>query len=193
MRMAGWNRDQLLDAGALVYFAVCKDLAHVAGVFAVEDWLEIDPRAERFRPLLNDEYSNTFLGELVAGVTLPGQQLSPFAMMQHSDRPTRIFTPIPYAILAGEDYIASVGPILRGSSNLVPKVDRYQTSKGVLTLAEYNHEAQKAIPETCQERYRFLCETWVKYHSDTPLADELYRVEQRRSRTLKDAGIRNGG
>lgn len=192
MRMAGWSRDQLLDAGALTYFAVCKDLAHVAGTFEVEDWLEIDPRAERFRPLLNDEYSNAFLGELVAGLTLPNQQISPFAMMQHSDRATRLFTSIPYAILAGEDYAPTVGPILRGSSNLDPKVDRYQTSKGVLTLADYNREARGAAPESCDDRYRFLCETWVKYNGETPLADELYRVEQRRSRTLKDSGIGRG-
>ena len=53
-----------MKTGLLDTTLLRKDLAHVAGVFEVEDWLEIDPRAERFRPLLNDEYSNTFLGEL---------------------------------------------------------------------------------------------------------------------------------
>lgn len=191
-RMAGWTRDQLLDAGALTYFAVCKDLAHVAGVFEVADWLEIDTRAERFRPLLNDDYSNSVLGELVGAISLPNQQLSPFSMMQHSDRPTRVFTPIPYAILAHEDYAPSVGPLQPGSSHLDAKLDRYRTTQGVLTLAEYNRQAQAATPDCADDRYRFLCETWVKYNADTPLCDELYRVEQRRSRTLKDTGVGPG-
>ncbi len=30
-RMAGWSRDQMMDAGALVYFSLIKDFAHVAG------------------------------------------------------------------------------------------------------------------------------------------------------------------
>ena len=67
LRIAGWTRDQMIDAGALTYYNIIKDLAHVAGVFEVEDWLEIDPRAERFRPLLNDEFSNQMLGSLVVG------------------------------------------------------------------------------------------------------------------------------
>jgi hypothetical protein len=187
-RMASWSREQLVDAGALVYFAVIKDLAHVAGVFEVEDWLEIDPRAQRFRPLLNDEFANSVLGELVGGISLPGQQLSPFSMMQHSNRPGRVFTPLPYSVLAGEDYVASSGGIVRGSSLLDPKVDRYRTTRGVFTLAEYNRRAAAFTPEVCAEPYRYLCETWVKYHGDHPLCDALYRLEQKQSRTLRERG-----
>ncbi|MBL8645986.1 MAG: hypothetical protein JNL46_01940 [Sphingosinicella sp.] len=192
MRMADWTRDQLLEAGALIYFAVVKDLAHVAGVFEVEDWMEIDPRAERFRPLFNDEYGNVALGELVAGLTFPNQQASPFTMMQHSDRPTRMLTPIPYSVLSGEDYVPTSGPIQRGTTTLDPKVDRYCTSRGRLTLEEYNRLAQEHVPEVCSDKYRYLCETWLKYNAHTPLADELYKVEQRQSRTLKDRGVRKG-
>lgn len=188
LKMAGWSRDQLVDAGALAYFAIVKDLAHVAGVFAVEDWLEIDPRAARFRPILNDEFGNSVLGELVGGISLPNQQVSPFSMMQHSDRPTRVFTPLPYSILAGEDFVPSVGKIQPGVSSLEPKVDRYRTTQGVLTLAEYNRRARSHTPEMCSDTYRFLCETWVKYHSDDPLCDDLYRLEQERSRTLRGRG-----
>lgn len=188
VRMAEWSRDQLLDAGALSYFAVIKDLAHVAGVFEVEDWLEIDPRAERFRPLLNDEYGNSVLNELVGSLTLPSQQVSPFTMMQHNDAARRMFTPVPLSILNGEDYVPSVGPPQPGTNNLDPKVDRYRTSRGTLSLSEYNRLAQEHRPEICSDRYRFLCETWVKYNAGTPMADELYRVEQRQSRTRKDHG-----
>ena len=190
MRMAEWSRDQLLEAGALMYFAVVKDLAHVAGVFEVADWLEIDPRADRFRPLLNDEFGNTALGELVGLLSLPGQRTTPFGMMQHSNQPTRMFTPLPYSVLAGEDYVPSCGPIKPGTTMIDAKIDRYTTTRGTLTLAEYNRLAREHIPEICADRYRFLCETWVKHNAHTPLADELYMLEQQHSRTLKGKGIR---
>ena len=34
-RVAGWSRDQMIDAGAITYFSIIKDLAHVAGVYDV--------------------------------------------------------------------------------------------------------------------------------------------------------------
>lgn len=188
MRMAGWSRDQLLDAGAFTYFAVIKDLAHIAGVFEVEDWLEIDPRAERFRSLLNDEYADSFLGELVGSITLPTQQRSTFTMMQHSDRPSGTITPLPYSILAGEDYVPSVGGTLPGDTYLDPKVDCYQTTRGKMTLAEYNAAARDNRPDICSPEYRYLCETWVKYNAHTDLANDLYKIDQRRSRTMKGRG-----
>ena len=188
LRIAGWSRDQMIDAGALTYYNIIKDLAHVAGVFEVADWLAIDPRAERFRPLLNDEFSNQILGSLVVGLDLPGHRQSPYQMMQYSDGASRVYTPLPYSVLAGEEYVPGVGPIQSGTSHLDPKEDRYRTTAGVLTLAEYNRRAREFMPQACREEYRFLCETWVKYNYDTPLADELYRLEQRDSRTMKDKG-----
>lgn len=192
VRMAGWSREQLLDAGALVYFAVIKDLAHVAGVFEVEDWLEIDPRAERFRPLLNDEFGDTLLGELVGSISMPSQKTSPFKMMQHSDSAAQVLTPLPLSVLAGDDYVPSSGQIQRGGNSLDQKIDRYRTTRGTLTLAEYNRLAQETTPAMCADRYRFLCETWVKYNADTALADELYKTEQELSRTLNGRGTGGG-
>jgi hypothetical protein len=58
----------------------------------------------------------------------------------------------------------------------------------VLTLDEYNRRAREFTPRLCQDKYRFLCETWVKYNYTSPLADELYRLEQRESRSMKDKG-----
>ena len=66
-RVAGWSRDQMMDAGAITYFSIVKDLAHVAGVYDVNDWMMIDERAERFRPLFNDEYSRDALVALCIG------------------------------------------------------------------------------------------------------------------------------
>jgi hypothetical protein len=189
LRQAEWSRDQFVDAGALTYYSVCKELAHVAGVFEVEDWLEIDPRAERFRPIFNDEYGDAALGELVGLLSLPQQQVSPFVMMQHADRPVRLLTPLPYSVLGGEDYVPSVGPLRKGASNLPPKEDRYRTSEGVLSLAEYNARVRAFTPEVCNERFRHLCETWVKYNPDDPRADELYKLDQTASRTLAGKGV----
>lgn len=187
-RMAGWSRDQLMDAGALVYFSIAKDLAHVAGIYEVGDWMEIDPRAERFRTLLNDEFANLFMGELVGHLSLPNQQRSPFTMSYLLDKNVCMMTPIPYSILAGEDYVGSCGPIQPGTSSLDPKVDRYCTTQGTLNLAEYNERAREFVPAEHDPDYRFLCETWVKYNNGTPAADELYKLAQRKSRTLQGRG-----
>jgi hypothetical protein len=191
LRIAGWTRDQMVDAGALVYYNIIKDLAHVAGVFEVDDWLTIDRRAARFRPLLNDEFAGHMLGSLVAGLDLPNHRQSPYVMMQHSDRPARTYTPLPYSVLSGEEYVPSCGPIQPGSSHLDPKVDRYRTSAGTLTLDEYNRRAREFTPALCTDKYRFLCETWVKYNHHTALANELYELEQRESRTLRGRGTGN--
>src|SRR5258707_14359855 len=80
LRMAAWSRDQLLDAGALTYFTTAKELAQVAGVFDVSGWLEIDPRADCFRSLRNDEYVNLELSKPVGKLMLPNKQSSPFTM-----------------------------------------------------------------------------------------------------------------
>jgi hypothetical protein len=186
--MSGWTRDQQLDAGALTYYAVVKEFAHIAGVYEVDDWMLIDERAERFRPLLNDEYGNLFLGELVGYISTPSQRMHDYTMMQHNDQPTKVLSYIPYSILRDGDYTASVGPLRPGYTNLPPKKDRYRTTQGVLTLEEYNRRSREFVPSTCQDRFRYLCADWVKYHYDTPLADELFRLEQRESRLLKDKG-----
>jgi hypothetical protein len=187
-RIASWSRDQMLDAGAIVYFSIIKDLAHIAGVYEVDDWMKIDARAERFRPLLNDEFSRDALGELVGYVSYPSQQVMEYTMAQHSDKPTRMYSSIPYSVLSGEDYTASSGPLYPGISNLPPKKDAYRTTRGVLPLSEYNRLSQEWVPPQIDDQYRFLCDTWVKYHAGTPRADELYRLAQDKSRVLNGRG-----
>ena len=189
-RIAGWSRDQMLDAGALTYFGICKDLAHVAGVYAREDWMQIDERAERFRPLLNDEFSRDCLGELVGLLTLPSHRLSSYSMMQHGNGPTRMYTPIPYAVLDGEDYTPTCGPVYPGATTLPAKADRYRTSQGVLTLEEYNERVRAFTPPL--HRFRYLDETWLKYNHDTARADEMYRLEQERARKIQGRGASLG-
>jgi hypothetical protein len=187
-RIASWSRDQMIDAGAITYFAIIKDLAHVAGVYDVDDWMKIDERAERFRPLLNDEFSRDALGELVGLVSHPSQQVMEYTMAQHSNKPTRMYTNIPYSVLSGEPYTSSSGPVYPGITNLPEKKDAYNTTRGTLTLAEYNRLSQEFTPKVLHQKYRYLCDTWVKYHAGTPLADELYKLEQARSRKLEGKG-----
>ena len=187
MKIAGWSRDQMMDAGAITYFAICKDLAHVAGVYDPEDWMKVDERAERFRPILNDEYSRDVLGELCVALN-PSQQIQEYSMMQHNNRNVRLYQLIPYSILSGETYTAGVGEIYPGISYLPAKKDVYSTSKGKIGFQEYNRLSRAAVPTNVAPKYRYLCDTWLKYNYESPLADELYHGEQANSRRLRGKG-----
>jgi len=181
-RVAGWTRDQMMDAGALVYFSMAKDFAHIAGVYDVNDWMTIDPRADRFRPLFNDEFGRDFLGELVGLVDLPSQRISEYAMMQHNNNPVRYISQIPYSVLnrqGGEPRLAPIGP---GVTHLGDKADRYTTTAGVLSLADYNARAAATRPKQMEDDFRFLCDTTVKYRPNDPAVREMYFDEQRGSR-----------
>ena len=186
--MAAWNRDQMLDAGGIVYFTVAKDLFHIAGIYENEDWIAVDERAQRFKPLLNDEYARDFLGELLGYLSLPSQQGSPYTMSKHADSPAHMWSPVPYSVLVDDEFTETSGPMRPGSTSLPPKSSTWTTTRGKLTLEEYNAEAQKFTPAICQEPYRFLDDAWVRDHWETPLADELYRIDQRTSRTLQGRG-----
>lgn len=188
--VAGWTRDQMMDAGALVYFSMAKDFAHIAGVYDVNDWMTIDPRADRFRPLLNDEFGRDFLGELVGLVDLPSQRISDYAMMQHNNNPVRYISQIPYSVLGAEGDAPKLAPIGPGVIHFDAKADRYTTTAGILTLAEYNARAAAMRPAQMQPEYRFLCDTTVKYHPDDPAVQAMYLDEQQNSRlTGKGAGL----
>lgn len=186
-RIAGWSRDEMLDAGAIVYFSIFKDLAHIAGVYEMEDWMLIDERAQKFKVLLNDEYCRDALVQLCVGM-MKNHRLPEHTLMQHSNDQTRIFTLVPYSVVDQEPYVATVGPIRPGHSVLPRKNDRYRTSRGVLTEDEYNRLAREWVPTTHSDGRRYLCDTWVKYHAGAESADALYQAEQQYSRTLKDAG-----
>lgn len=187
-RIAGYSRDQMMDAGAITYFAIIKDLAHIAGVYEVDDWMKVDERAERFRPLLNDEYGRDVLGELVGLLSNPSQKLSDYAMMMHSNAPTRMYTPIPYSVLHGETYTPTCGPMYPGITYLPEKKDVYTTTRGKMTFADYNQASQGFTPATMTEDNRYLCETWLKYNAGSDAADALYAISQQTSRKLSGKG-----
>ncbi|MEM1139553.1 MAG: hypothetical protein AAGH45_06675, partial [Pseudomonadota bacterium] len=190
-RLAAYSRDQLMDAGAITYYAILKDLAHIAGCYDPDDWVKIDERAERFRPLFNDEYGRDILGELVGYISNPSQRMTEYAMMQHSNAPTRVYSLIPYSILETGDYTKTVGAMAPGITYLPQKEDRYNTSKGVIGIDEYNRLAREKRLDDPSMKYRLYCEQWLKHNAHTPLADEMYKEEQQRSRRLagKGAGL----
>lgn len=187
-RVSTWNRDQMMDAGAIVYFSMMKDFAHIAGVYEHDDWMTIDERADRFRPLLNDEFGRDFLGELVGLVDLPSQRLGGHVMMQHNNQPRRYLSHIPPTVVTGEGEPLPHG-IAPGVTSLGPKQDAYTTTAGKLPLAEYNGKARGFRPAQMDPRYNALSDTWIKWNPGHPLADELYRLEQAASRNLRDRGV----
>ena len=192
-RIAGWNREQMIDAGALVYYSVPKDFAHLAGVYDPADWFTIDPRAARFKPLLNDEYGRDGLGELVGLMSYPTQRASEYVMARTADDPRQMMSGIPYSVLrntaqGGSDFARSTGPLQPGTSSLPPKAGAYTTSRGRIDLATYNRLAAGFTPAALAEPQRWMDEEWVKYHHTSAEADALYRATQQSSRRLRDRG-----
>jgi hypothetical protein len=187
-RMAQWSRAQLIEAGALVYFSIPKELAHVAGVYDQSDWMEIDERALRFIPLLNDEYGRDCLTELVGTLTLPSQQGNEYMMAMHNNAAKRMMSPVPYAVLTNADWTKSSGGLRTGSTVLERKTGKWQTARGLLTLSAYNEAARNFTPAVCAEDLVFTDDAWLKYHSREPQAEKLYRLTQANSRHLKGKG-----
>ncbi|MCT2399314.1 hypothetical protein [Novosphingobium mangrovi (ex Huang et al. 2023)] len=189
-KMAGWTRDQMMDAGAIVYFSLIKDLAHLAGVYEADDWMKIDPRADRFRNLFNDQFGRDFLGEMVGLVSLPSQQLHEYAMMRHTNQPRRYLSHIPYSVLDGAPQAERLEPIGEGVLHFAEKQGTYRTTRGMLELAEYNRCAAEMAPLQMEPGMRFLCDTAIKWAPPGDAAVErITRDEWRNSEVLRDAPV----
>jgi hypothetical protein len=189
--MADWRREQLLDAGLLVYYSVAKDLFHIAGVYDQDEWMTIEDRAQRFKPLMNDEYGRDLIAELVGYISLSSQQGNDYVMSKWSGARGDMWSTIPYSVLADDEFTRTVGEPLSGSTSLPPKTSTWTTTQGRLTLPEVNERAKAMNPLTAQTPYRFLDDRWVKDHQGDPRAQELYRGSQAYSRLLagKGAGL----
>ena len=175
-RMATWTREQMIDAGALVYSSVGKDFAHLAGTYRQSDWFELDERVQRFKPLMNDEYARDYLAEMVGLIGFPQQKTNPYSMARYSNLNQNMMSGIPYSVLVDDDYAPTVGDQLRGWSTLDAKSSLWTTSAGRIDIDEYNRRAQGFTPTVHDPKYRYLDEEWVKWNHGTPLADELYRI-----------------
>jgi hypothetical protein len=185
--MAGWKREQMIDAGLLVYSGVLKDLAHFAGVYEQDDWFTVDERAQRFKPLFNDEYGNMLIAEIVGYVSLKSQQLSEYHMAKYSDARGEMWTPIPYSVLVDDEWTSTVGSMREGTTSLPAKTGPYTTTRGKLSLEECNRLASEFRPTAWHLRH-YDDEGWIKNHFTDPQADALYRAAHRTSYTLRERG-----
>lgn len=186
--IATWTRDQMLDAGALTYYSLPRDLAHIAGIYDQEDWFTLDERVQEFRPLMNDEYARDALGELLGHLSFSHQQTHEYVMARFSDASRHMESLIPYSVLADDEFTTTSGPIRPGSISLPPKTALWTTSRGKLNIEEINALASSFRPQVLQEPYRFLDDEWLKTHYQDERANELYRLTQKSSRTLEGRG-----
>lgn len=190
-RIASWSREQMIDAGALVYSSVGKDFAHLAGTYKQSDWFELDDRVQRFKPLMNDEYARDDLGEMVGMLSFPHQKTSEYQMARYSGLNQNMLTGIPYDVLQRpDDFALTVGGRARfsGSSSLEPKTGLWLTSAGRLDIDDYNNRARGFTPTVQQDQFRYLDEEWVKRYYGSTEADALYAASQQHSRTLAGRG-----
>lgn len=186
-KVAGWSRAEMLEAGALVYYNILKDVAHIAGVYEQSDWMEIDERAARFIPLLNDEYGRDVLTELVGLLTLPSQVTNDYTLCMHGNKNGRMYSPIPYTILDTGDYTPTSGPMGKGSS-LFKKQTGWRTSRGLLSQDEYNKAVREFTPFACSPEARYIDDNWVRFHTADPAVQTLYKKTQAHSPRLANKG-----
>lgn len=170
--MAGWSREQMIDAGLLVYYGTMKDVAHFAGVYEQDDWFLVDERTQRFKPLMNDEYGNSVIAELVGLISMTSQNRGPHRMARYSGEPGEMWTSIPYSVLADDEWTPSVGPIVAGSTSLPAKTAKWTTTRGKLTQDECNAAAKEFHSQAFDLRY-YDDDVWVKNNPDDPRAAEL--------------------
>jgi len=187
-RMAGWSRDQMIDAGLLVYYGVVRDMAHMAGVYEQDDWFVVEDRVQRFKPLFNDEYGGHLIAELVGYISLASQQGSEYHMSRLSNAPGDMWSTIPYSLLTDDEWTSGVGPIRGGSTSLPVKTQKYTTTRGKLTQDEVNEAVRDFVPTALAPDLRGLDDTWLKTHVDDPRAQRLYTATQANSFVLKDKG-----
>jgi len=185
--MASWSREQMIDAGLLVYYGVLKDLAHYAGVYEQDDWFTIDERVQRFKPLFNDEYGNSLIAEIVGLVSMSSQNWSEYHMAKFSDARGEMWTPVPYSVLEDDEWTSTVGAIRPGTTSLPAKSARYTTTRGKLSQDECNGLAKEFRPSGWELR-QYDDDTWLKNHAGDPRAQELYAAAQASSAVLRDRG-----
>jgi len=66
------------------------------------------------------------------------------------------------AVLKGEPYTVTCGPVYPGVTCLPEKKDAYNTTRGTITLAEYNRLSQETVPPVLAEKYRYLCDRFAR-------------------------------
>ena len=143
--MAGWTpRADDRRRPARLLRRSLKDVAHFAGVYEQDDWFTVDERAQRFKPLLNDEYGNSAIAELVGLVSLhlAEPQPAPHGAATPNAR-GEMWTPIPYSVLADDEWTAARRPDPAPAAPRCRRRPRSDTTtQGKLTQDECNAAAK---------------------------------------------------
>ncbi|MDX6664563.1 MAG: hypothetical protein QOG68_769, partial [Solirubrobacteraceae bacterium] len=129
----------------------------------------------------------SLIAEIVGLVSMSSQQWSEYHMTKFSDARGEMWTPIPYSILADDEWTSTVGPIGPGRTALPAKMSGWSTTRGKLDQEENNRLAREFRPAGWDLRH-YDDDTWVKNHAGDPRAEELYRAAQARSVVLGDRG-----
>jgi hypothetical protein len=204
-RFAQMTFDQMVEAGIYAYFQSAADVAHMAGIYAQDEWELIDDRTRRLWELYSEEYS---LDAYTSNMALmDGRQaaeseyyLEPVSYRMwrrggaREDLPAagRARPLVPADVLNDHDYSRRANPNgvadVHGSSSLPSKRGRYTFACGRLTQDEMNDAARAWRSPLLEAPWRNIDDASVKYGWQRPEVDALYRYTQERSRLLKDRG-----
>jgi len=204
-RFTAMNARQMTEAGIYTYLYAAAGISHLAGTFKHRQWEFIDQRTDRLWALHNEEYSlDSYLDNFAL---MSGRQaaqndyyLHPVAYSSwrkagaHGPLPApgRNAFPVPATVLRDHDYPTRVNPRglagCLGGSTLPVKTQGWLTSKGRLSQDELNAAARSFSSPLHTEPWVRYDEQWVKWHSGTSEADDLYRYIQQDSRLLSGAG-----
>lgn len=192
LRIAQWSREEMLEAGALVYSSSIKDIAHIAGTYNQEDWFTLDERAHELKPIMNDEFARDFLTALLSNQAW-NQLENEYYMSRYEPQDKQngsVYSLVPMAVLNDHEYTRRADPDGwdRGVSNLPDKEAKYTTSRGKLDYDELQEASEEHDPWFQKEPWVNYDDRWVKYNYDSEEADELYRRTQQNSRFLEGQG-----
>ena len=195
-RFASMNSTQMTDTGNFEYFQVMADWAKLAGCYHQGDWEFVDERTERFRPILNEEFSRDLMGAWYLANKARHQNRNEYYI--HPTYPSDLRARgslgplIPTHVLMDHDYSRRVNPeglsSCVGQSSLPSKAGSHQFLRGLLDEKTLNAEAKLFKPALVAAPYVHLDDQWARFHSGTPLADDLYSRTQQRARIISGRG-----
>ncbi len=104
---------------------------------------------------------------MVDQLSLSSQQWSTHHVERFRGGRTEMWTPIPFSVLADDEWTSTVGTMSTGGTDLPKKSGRWQTTQGKLTLDECNRRAREFKPAGWDDRY-YNDDTFAKHHPGDP-------------------------
>jgi len=183
---------EMVHAGMVTYFQSPSDVAHMAGTYRQSDWDFIDDRTERFLALMNEEYARDAYMDKFVNMSSRHSASSNYFIHPVSKSQGRGTFLVPEGVLVDHDYPRRVNTNgladCKGSSSLPPKTGKYATSVGRLSESAANEAARAFNSPLVESPFAHFDDNWVKYHSEDPAVQDMYRYTQDRSRLLRGRG-----